>query len=626
MRACSPTPARGGAARLIQGMLLAALLALPPAPVQSDEVATDVASYQIQARLDDTSKQIVGQERISYRNPSQDTLPELYFRLYLNAFRAPDTLWLREYGGGLDPAHPGWTRVDALRLDSGQDLLAGATLDETATVMRVPLPTPLGPGQELRLDLGWTAQLPRSFQRTGFAGPFVFAGQWYPKLAVYDPRHGGWNREPWHGNAEFFADFGSYDLAVTVPSGRVVSASGVPEGSQDNGDGTQTARFRSEHVTDVAWFEGPDLASQRRRVGNAEVEVFAPAALAGAIPRYLDAAQLALDQYSAWYGPYPWPRLAVLVPPLDANGVGGMEYPALVTVDPPPAAPFGLDQDLLLPEVVTLHEIAHQWFPMQVQSDEAAEPWLDEGFADYLTTRLLEQRYGVPSSFVDAPFAQLGYRTVHHLDYLAFADSDVVTRRSWDYSRAQYGSAVYSKGSLALRTLQGYLGEDRMLAALRLYVARWRWRHPLTADFVAAVQDASGEDLGWLFQPLLFGTDTFEYRVESIASTPGPGGYQTEVRLQRSGGVPLPVAVLVRFADGSEQTARWDARDTQATLRFASTAPAMSASIDPGHDVALELNALDDTLFAGMPPTVLGSLARGLGTTQWLGRLYGMFG
>ncbi len=413
---------------------------------------------------------------------------------------------------------------------------------------------------------------------------------------------------------------------MTVPSGRVVSASGVPEGSQDNGDGTQTARFRSEHVTDVAWFEGPDLASQRRRVGNAEVEVFAPAALAGAIPRYLDAAQLALDQYSAWYGPYPWPRLAVLVPPLDANGVGGMEYPALVTVDPPPAAPFGLDQDLLLPEVVTLHEIAHQWFPMQVQSDEAAEPWLDEGFADYLTTRLLEQRYGVPSSFVDAPFAQLGYRTVHHLDYLAFADSDVVTRRSWDYSRAQYGSAVYSKGSLALRTLQGYLGEDRMLAALRLYVARWRWRHPLTADFVAAVQDASGEDLGWLFQPLLFGTDTFEYRVESIASTPGPGGYQTEVRLQRSGGVPLPVAVLVRFADGSEQTARWDARDTQATLRFASTAPAMSASIDPGHDVALELNALDDTLFAGMPPTVLGALARGLGTTQWLGRLYGMFG
>ena len=224
------------------------------APCGRNKRPEPVASYPHPGAVGRPEQAAPGEESIVYRNPSQDTLGEVYFRLYLNAFRAADTPWLRERGGdsGYDPAHPGWTRVDRLELADGGDLLAGSSLDDSATVLRVPLPRPLAPGEELRLRVAWTAQLPRSFARTGFGGDFVFAGQWYPKLAVYDPRHGGWNTEPWHANAEFFADFGQYDLDVTVPSGRVVVSSGVPREERDNGDGTRTLRAHADNVTDVA--------------------------------------------------------------------------------------------------------------------------------------------------------------------------------------------------------------------------------------------------------------------------------------------------------------------------------------------------------------------------------------
>src|SRR4051812_24782032 len=61
--------------------------------------APNVASYQIAARLDPVAKIVAGTERISYTNPSQDTLSEIWLRLYLRAFRDLSTTWMRDSGG-----------------------------------------------------------------------------------------------------------------------------------------------------------------------------------------------------------------------------------------------------------------------------------------------------------------------------------------------------------------------------------------------------------------------------------------------------------------------------------------------------------------------------------------------
>jgi aminopeptidase N len=298
-----------------------------------------------------------------------------------------------------------------------------------------------------------------------------------------------------------------------------------------------------------------------------------------------------------------------------------MEYPTLVTSDRPMGAPL-LDAGIYLPEIVTVHEIAHQWFPMQVQSDEAAEPWLDEAFADYLTTRVLEERYGRPSSLADTPVARMGYRALHRASYLADAGDAIVGLPSWEYGRGDYGSDVYSKGSLALRTVQGHLGEERMLRAMRLYVERWRWGHPTGPDFTDAVEDASGEELDWLVQSLIYRADRLEYALESVDTRPADGGYLSQAVVRRAG-LAVPVDVAFRFADGQVQVQRWDARDERATLEVRGPSPLVSAVVDPERELALELNPLDNALSVSSAPEALGAAARWLGLLQWTLRLIG---
>ena len=614
-------------------VLPAAAQAQTGTPAQTQAPAggpqSDVASYQIQVTLDPTTKQLHGSERITYRNPSPDTLQEIWVHLYLNAFRSADTQWMREAGGehrGFSASAPGWIKVEQFSLaDSGTPLPLPGGGDTEETNVRVPLPTPLGPGKTLALDVRWTAQLPRVFARTGYAGDFFMAGQWYPKLAVYDRGH--WDTEPWHANAEFFADFGNYDLAVTVPANYVTGASGVRAGETDNGNGTKTVRYRAERVTDVAWTAWPDYRVFTREVpigsSQVQVEVLLPPDEAGNASRHLDAAQAALENYSAWYGAYPWPKLTVVVPPEDAGGAGGMEYPSLVTTGTnapiPPGLPV-LAQGVHMLEIVTVHEIAHEWFPMQVQSNEGAEAWLDEGFADYLTTRLLGRLYGFDSSVMDLAGLRQGYAEMMRGEAKALDVSrEPLATPAWQFpSFNAYVATVYGKGSLTLLSLERLFGDERFTAALRHYADTWRWRHPTSADLQAALSESLGENLDWFFGAFVFGRDVVAYRVASLDAA--------KAVVERVGEVPYPVDVRLTFADGTSRTQVWDGADQRLTLD-GSGRPINAVAIDPDERIALEMDRLDNARVLQPDATPAFALAgRWLAFVQLLLQLFGQVG
>lgn len=608
--------------------LLACLALALPGVVRAEEGGTpaDVASYQLTVGLDPTTRQIHGFGRIRYRNPSPDTLQEIWLYLYLNAFRSADTPWMREAGAShrgvdFDPAHPGWIRLDEVAVaESGAPLALPEGEAAEATVARFALPAPLPPGGQLVLDVRWTAQLPRLFARTGFAGDFVMAGQWYPKLAVYD--RGRWFNEPWHANAEFFADFGTYDLLLTVPADYVTGASGVRVGEWPNADGSKTVRYRAERVTDIAWTAWPAFSVVDRKVEAAgqrvEVELLLPPEERQATERHLAAVQAALDAYGRWYGPYPWPKLTVVVPPAGAEGAGGMEYPSLVTTARSTPLPFGLGAGVRDLEIVTAHEIAHQWFPMQVQSNEAAEPWLDEGFADYLTTRLLAHLYGAEEGVLALPGARLGYETLHRASFLLAAVDQPLAQPSWSLSEESYAATAYSKAALALLSLERTLGDERFTAALRAYVDRWRWRHPTTADLQAALEQATGEDLDWFFDAFVRGNATVEYRVAELEPT--------RAVVERRGTARFPVDVRLTFADGTTRSERWDGAGER--LELVGDGRAITAvAVDPEGKIALQTNRLDDALSLDPDPGVALELAaRWLALVQALLQLAGQIG
>lgn len=625
MRSRRP-PANHLTGRAARAALLAAVLAVLTAawtPTQAQPAAppaaTDIASYDLQARWDPATSQIAGTATITYRNPSADTLGKVWLKLYLNAFRDARTQWMRESAGihrgsSYDPAQPGWIRLERLRLaDTGEEILPG-TIDPAATVLRVPLPAgrAVGPGETVRFDVAWTSRLPRVFARTGVAGTFVMAGQWYPKLAVYD--RGAWDTEPWHAASEFFADFGAYRLALTVPAAYVTGASGVREGTVTNADGTVTHRFAADAVSDVAWTAWPGYRLASRTVQAAgrpvELELLTPRDVAAdQDERIFRAAERALDHLGRWFGPYPWPKLTLVVPSEDAEGAGGMEYPTLVTLLTPNPLPFGLEHRVRELEVVTVHEVAHQWIPLAVATNEGREAWLDEGFADYATMLVLAEMFPADRTMLDLGPLRFGYETVQRSQYLLGAVGQPLALPSWEYPDfVTYASTVYSKGSLTFLTLERTVGRDRFHRAMHGFFDQWRWRHPTTADLQQALEAGVGSDLGWFFRPLVYGTATVEYRV----------GEATAGRavLERVGEVPFPVTVELAYAGGRSERRSWDGVDRTLVVD-APGGDLRRVVIDRERAVLLEPNPLDNGRdVAPSPVPLLSVAARLLGLLQ----------
>jgi hypothetical protein len=543
--------------------------------------APQVASYCMSVRLDQRTKTVAGVERITYRNPSRDTLSELWLRLYLRAFRTTDTIWMRESGGQhrgepVDPQELGDISVDKLTL-AGADLLASATI--TDTLMRVSLPQPLGPDQSVDLDVEWTSRLPKVFARTGYGGrdnSFFMVGQWYPKLAVYD--RGRWDTEPWHTNSEFFNDFGGYDVSISTPKGYVVAGVGVPSGAAIETASGTTVRYSATDVTDFAFAASPDFKTRIGYAGTTEVVLYYLPEHEASVDEYMEAATGSLRAYSDWYGDYPHPRLTVVDVPDSAAGAGGMEYPTLVT-----GGTYGTPADSGLVSYVVSHEVGHQWWPMQTATNESREPWLDEGLTEYSGIRYMldAQRtfsFGGPVIDIET-FIQSQYDSVRQ----------PATLPAWEYTTG-YGSAVYRKTALGLWTLEGIVGTARLRGAMADYLAQYRFKHPTGADFRAVLERSLGKQ-SWFFDDYMNGDGGIDYAAEGI--TTSTSGSSAQVR--RVGAVRAPVEIRVTLADGAQQLKTWDGQTSSASFTFPAGNPVTKVEIDPDRKLKAEVERTNNS-------------------------------
>src|SRR5262245_32707548 len=424
----------------IRGRFLAALsgllAALPGAA--ATPVSPPVVDYRIEVTLDPVTKILQGRERLTWRNPSSDTVSELRFHMYLNAFKNGRSTMMRESNGGQlrsdraghEPDDWGWIDVSSMKTAAGAELRPGARFiqpdvapngargfvdKDDQTVLAVPLPSPVPPHGEISLEIVFEAKLPRIFARTGFVRDYFLVGQWFPKIGVYEPAGmrgraaGGWNCHTFHAESEFYADFGNFDVTITVPSRFIVGAVGKRLSEEKKGDLT-TYRYVQENVHDFAWTADPRFrvvdfqfdpprdipagwaALASKELGMTEAEIaLKPVAVRLLLQpdhllsrdRYIRSTKEALSYYGLWFGAYPYETLTIVDPPDDGTGSEGMEYPTFVT--------GGLAQSFLMRwpfskvrgvEVVTIHEVGHQWWYGMSGSNEFEESWLDEGLND----------------------------------------------------------------------------------------------------------------------------------------------------------------------------------------------------------------------------------------------------
>jgi hypothetical protein len=545
-----------------------------------DVRAKNVASYQIQVQLIPGQHHLSGVETIRYQNTGKKAIPDLVFHLYLNAFKNTDTIFMKESGGQLrgqpfNEAENGWIEVKSIQMEDGAPLVLNPVQD--GTLARAALPTPLPPGQEITINLAFEAQLPRVFARTGWApdaagDPFFLVGQWF------------------HGNSEFFSDFGDYQVSITTPEDYQVGATGMPVGQQKHGNGTQTVSYFAQGVIDFAWVTSPNLKSERRMVGKTELLYLYLPEHSWSVERALNAAEAGLTQFSEWYGNYPYPRLTVVDVPEEGMGAGGMEYPTFITAgasgDGSEPAPTDFWSDGLA--ITTIHEVAHQWFQSMLASNEAEEPWLDEGFADYSTVRLLIAKDGLPDHSLDRGDFPVGFLAGRRQSFLNHADVPMFGK-AWEFpSWGDYVAASYAKPDVSLLTLERQVGEAVMTDILRTYFTRYQYGHPTTDDFEAVAVEVSGQPLNWFFDGLVRGHQTVNYVARSINDE--------TIEVAREGDLVLPVEIEVTFEDGSKESVVWDAKDTEKTFKFGHQSEVRSFRMDPNHKVLIELDWEDNIL------------------------------
>ncbi len=554
-------------------------------PVAGNTDLLDIASYTITAEYTPDTHTISAQETAIYRNTTTDPIPYIVLHLYLNAFRHPETLWMRESGTGFrgiqyDELNPGWINIDSIHLTDGP-LLQPDAVDADQTLVRILLPEPIPPGDEVSLDIVFTAALPRVFARTGWAddGDFVLAGQWFPKFGVW--QQGTWNAYPFHANSEFFADFGTYQVNLTLPENWVVGTSAVPEGTAKiNADGTVTHTFFANRIIDFVWTASPHFHQITRQHGDIDIRVLFYPSQRAVARRSMDAALQGLDLFNQWIGPYAngnYSHLTVVIVPPDAGGAGGMEYPTLFTVG---ALGSNSPRCLKLTEVETIHELAHQWFQSVIATNEAEEPWLDEGFADYSTSKAIDVLYD--GGFSSCGNWRFSYLAMQRASYIIFPEL-TMSGAAWDFGM-EYSIATYAKPVVSLTTLEHMVGEDKMLAFLQAYFNDFAFSHPTAQNVQQTMSNTLGQKTAdWFFNQLVDGTRTMDAFVAEFESD--------HITLERQGDLCVPTSVRL-FSQSSilrksaTEDVLWSC-DTS-TLRIDGAYAAVE--IDPQQEILIDLN------------------------------------
>jgi hypothetical protein len=601
--------------------------------IASTEPPSPVASYRIAARLDPAARRISGQQTLTWVNTGATAVHELPLHLYMNAFKNEASVFMRESRGqhrGARAAPDGWGWIDlqAASVAGGPDLAPRLRFpgpDET--VVEVPLDRPVEPGETVEVAMSFEVQLPVAFARTGTVGAFIMVGQWFPKIGVRVGPRGQetWHAEPLHLDSEFFADFGDYHVELTVPDTHVVAATGVLTGVRDEPGQTRTLTYRAQAVHDFAWMADPFMTSIAATAdtgdGNVEVRVFFREPQRGFAERHLAAGVAAVEAFSRMLLPYPWARMTIVAPPPEAMAsTGGMEYPTLVTTSGDSVLS---PQGVRIPEFVTIHEVAHNWFQGILASNEVDEPWLDEGLTDFVSGVLMRQLYGRDTSLVDWGPVYGGLaalRAALAAPWRGYPDSIATRSHAFADSRS-YGAVVYSKTAAMLETLEGVVGSDRLLAALGAYAREMAFGHPTESDLVRVLERELGEDLGWYLRPALHELGAADLGVRSIdcqrAREPsgvfgrGAGrklvrgqvaegaGHRCKVIVENLGRVPVPVDVSLTLADGRSQRHRWDDRGQGPSwyaIEIEESSPVVEVVIDPDRLVSLDDGGLRRSL------------------------------
>ncbi len=573
------------------------LLALIPTLLSAQFYWQQDVHYAIDASLDPDRNVIAGRETLEYKNNSPDTLREVFFRLYWNLFTK------NSYGQRFEERNryyfidtSGGVTIRAFTVSGhGKESVPEYTIDNT--IMRASLPEPLPPGSSVTFAFDFEENIHSSGVRSGHQGRDYNIAQWYPQISTYD-KH-GWDKTQYLGPAEFHNEYGSFDVSVTLPRSftlgytgtllnpdevypdsvrrrlkesfgdmqtvRIADYSGTQWGSGDTA--RVTWRCHADSVRDFAFAANEhyiwDVTYWSPAPGQRPIAIHAMY-FTDKAEFWTEAAKIgqhAISFFSTHFGLYAYPSMFII------EGVvgGGMEYPGIIF-----NGHLGDKNSHTLFGVLT-HEVGHSWYPMMIGSDETYYAFMDEGFNTFITSLAMEDYYGpVNNEYTWTEWYQklLCFPNDNSRDRLQRGsfwlaetgfEEPIATHTLRFEEQGLSGNSIYTKTAAVMYMLQYVLGDSVFGHVMKEYYTRWKFKHPYPEDFYALAEQASGvKDLRWFFDEWFNRTETCDYSVCGLRSSPQRGNdgtyYRTTFSVRRNRPAIMPVDVRITMADGSTRT------------------------------------------------------------------------
>lgn len=511
-------------------------------------------NYRINVTLNDSTHELHAYEKIEYINNSNTSLNFIYFHLWPNAYKNNQTALAKQLLSlgetkmyFAKPEDLGY--IDSLNFMVDGKIAKWEFDPVHIDICKVFLAEPLAPWDTIHITTPFHVKLPSAaISRLGHIGQAYAITQWYPKPAVFD-RY-GWHQMPYLNQGEFYSEFGSFDVSITLPQNYLLAATGdrIAEREEEAWLDTKVAeteaminnqqysydnsfppssrhlktiQFRQYRVHDFAWFADKRFHVLKGKVylphsGNT---VDSWAFFTNNEPHLWSKALEYINDATAFYselnGDYPYNHVTAVDGTISAGG--GMEYPNITII--------GESNDAFSLETTIMHEVGHNWYYGILGSNEREFAFMDEGLNSFYEMRYIRNKYpektlasllGRDSTFKFFGLNHFKHKAQYEFAYLLAArkntDQPIMTPAPY-FTNYNYGAIVYSKSAITFDYLMQYVGKEKFDEAMKFYYEQWKFKHPYPEDLIKTLQYYFNADLNWFVADLLVTRKKIDYKI-----------------------------------------------------------------------------------------------------------------
>lgn len=512
--------------------LFSALFCLISISVFAQQYWQQEVNYSIDVALNDKDHSLKGRMELEYTNHSPDTLDFIWFHLWPNAYKNESTAFAKQLFREAE-GRKRWKKIkdkgfiDSLAFTVNGQKASVEPDPQNIDVVKLLLPKALNPGEKIKIATPFFVKLATYNSRSGHDGQSYMVCQWYPKPAVYDRK--GWHPMPYLDQGEFYSEFGSFKVNITLPAAYIVGATGVLQNSDELNQykeigrknvaaqssknktpyqptgASKTLTYQADSVHDFAWFADKQyvIRYDTLQLNDKVVDVFTyhhPDGNKNWV-NSIDYVASAVKSYSSWLGDYAYPVVQAVEGPMNDMS-GGMEYPMITLITSPTANVEMLD-------AVITHEVGHNWFYGMLASNERQHAWMDEGINTYFQFRYEAEKYKYNSVFGSSLPYELKQKSASDFQASVYnALNQIPMQEEIDIpsgafkNKEQYGLITYLKTAVWFYVVELYIGREALEKGMKAYFNEWKFRHPYPEDLKAVLERESGKDMTSYFELL----------------------------------------------------------------------------------------------------------------------------